>query len=92
MFKLITSLPSDSNNSKPSKKGSFIRFGANVEGEFDKELLVKVVPWILGISIAGGSAYGISSMIDSSNAVESKNSVNQMELMEYHTNLEKNSP
>lgn len=94
MFELITRLLSNSSNSKSNSKGSFVRFGANanVEGEFDKELLVKVVSWILGVSITGGSVYGISNMIRYSNTMESKNPANQSELVEYPTNLEQNSP
>lgn len=92
MFKSITRLFSNNNNSKSNSQGSFLRLGGNFECEIDKELMTTIVSWTLGISMAGGAAYGFSNMILSPNTVEPENLANQSELVEKSTNLKQNTP
>ena len=82
MFKLFTRLFSNNTKSKSNDKRSFVRFGAQIEGEFDENLLPTLIAWILSISItSSGAYYYISNILASSNA-EPVNISNPVESIE----------
>ncbi len=74
MFKFITRVPPNDHNSQPREDKSFI----DIKVRINEELLMKLLPWLLSISIAGGGIYGAYNVLSPSNT-EIFDSSNQIE-------------
>lgn len=82
MFNLFTRSSMDNNNSEQQEKQSFInldvKFNVNIKGE----VLMKILAWLIGGSVAvGGASYGINNFLSPSNAKEI-NTTSPTELVE----------